>query len=147
MLDEGRVAELARRLTGVGGVQAVLLGGSRARGDHTPESDVDLGVYYRGPLDVDALGGLARELGGDDAQVTSPGAWGPWVDGGAWLHVDGTAVDWIYRDWTASPPAGATRRRGAKASPPRPGTRPGGGASPTPGRSPWPSGSRIPPAG
>ena len=31
-------------------------------------------------------------------EVTAPGAWGPWVDGGAWLRIDGTAVDWLYRD-------------------------------------------------
>jgi hypothetical protein len=30
--------------------------------------------------------------------VTRPGEWGPWVDGGGWLHVGGTAVDWLYRD-------------------------------------------------
>lgn len=30
--------------------------------------------------------------------MTAPGEWGPWVDGGAWLTVDGAAVDWIYRD-------------------------------------------------
>ena len=30
--------------------------------------------------------------------VTDPGAWGPWVDGGAWLRIDDTAVDWIYRN-------------------------------------------------
>ncbi|GAA4968127.1 nucleotidyltransferase domain-containing protein [Kineococcus glutinatus] len=90
--------EIAERLVRVPGVQAVALGGSRARGDHTPASDVDLGLYYRPPLDVAALGELAREVAGPDAQVGAPGAWGPWVDGGGWLSVDGTAVDWIYRD-------------------------------------------------
>lgn len=76
----------------------VLLGGSRARGDHTPDSDVDLGVYYRPPLDVAGLATLARRVAGPEARVTGPGEWGPWVDGGAWLEVSGTAVDWIYRD-------------------------------------------------
>ncbi len=89
---------LAARLAEVNGVVGVLLGGSRARGDHTPESDVDLGVYYRPPLDVAALGFLAREVAGPESQVTEPGAWGPWVDGGGWLTVAGTAVDWLYRD-------------------------------------------------
>ena len=32
------------------------------------------------------------------AEVSERGDWGPWVDGGAWLTVDGTRVDWIYRD-------------------------------------------------
>jgi len=30
--------------------------------------------------------------------VTRPGEWGPWLDGGAWLRVGGSAVDWLYRD-------------------------------------------------
>jgi hypothetical protein len=92
------LTQLALRLTGVPGVVAVALGGSRARGDHTSESDVDLGLYYRPPLDVEALGVLAREVSAPDAQVTMIGEWGPWVDGGGWLTIGGTAVDWLYRD-------------------------------------------------
>jgi nucleotidyltransferase-like protein len=90
-------AALAGRLISVGGVVAVMLGGSRARGEDRPDSDVDLGVYYRPPLDVDVLAALAREVAGPSATVTRPGDWGPWVDGGAWLSIDGVAVDWIYR--------------------------------------------------
>lgn len=89
---------MAERLTRIGGVVGVMLGGSRARGDHSPDSDVDLGIYYRGTLDVDAIAALAMEIAGPDAAVTAPGEWGPWVDGGGWLRVDGMAVDWIYRD-------------------------------------------------
>ncbi|GHJ43991.1 hypothetical protein Cs7R123_13330 [Catellatospora sp. TT07R-123] len=44
-----------RRLSEVRGVVAVVLGGSRARGEHRPDSDYDYGLYYRGELDVDAL--------------------------------------------------------------------------------------------
>ena len=98
VLSHEALRELAARLVSVGGVVGVMLGGSRARGDATPESDVDLGLYYRPPLDVTALGVLAREVAGFEAQVTAPGDWGPWVDGGAWLSIAGTAVDWIYRD-------------------------------------------------
>lgn len=89
---------LAARLVTVPGVEGVVLGGSRARGTHVPESDVDLGLYYTPPLDLAALGALAREVAGPDAAVTEPGAWGPWVDGGAWLRIGGHPVDWIYRD-------------------------------------------------
>jgi hypothetical protein len=95
--DDALVA-LAERLAGVPGMVAVLLGGSRARGTHTPESDTDLGLYYRPPLDVDRLAELARAVAGPSAQLTAPGEWGPWVDGGGWLTIDGGAVDWIYRD-------------------------------------------------
>ncbi|WP_311765279.1 nucleotidyltransferase domain-containing protein [Streptomyces zingiberis] len=93
-----RLAEIAERLTAVGGVAGVCLGGSRATGTHRPDSDVDLGLYYRPPLDTRALRRLASELTGGPVEVTEPGGWGPWVDGGAWLTVDGQPVDWIYRD-------------------------------------------------
>jgi len=80
--------DLAARLGAVDGIVGVLLGGSRARGEHTPESDVDLGLYYRQPLDVATLGELAREVSGPGAEVTAPGGWGPWVDGGGWFGID-----------------------------------------------------------
>jgi hypothetical protein len=98
VIGQEELRALAERLTGVDGVIGVLLGGSRARGDHRPESDVDLGLYYRPPLDVGALGELAREVAGPGAAVTRPGEWGPWVDGGGWLTVAGTPVDWLYRN-------------------------------------------------
>jgi len=88
------VEDMARRLCDVPGVVGVLLGGSRARGEHRPDSDWDLGVYYREPLDLDAL----RAAAGPEVGVAGPGEWGPWVNGGAWLRVDGVAVDWILRD-------------------------------------------------
>jgi Domain of unknown function (DUF4037) len=75
-----------------------MLGGSRARAEYAPDSDVDLGLYYRPPLDVAGLGELAREVAGQQAKVTERGAWGPWVDGGGWLTIADTAVDWLYRD-------------------------------------------------
>ncbi|MFF1832840.1 nucleotidyltransferase domain-containing protein [Streptomyces sp. NPDC058231] len=89
---------MAARLTSVRGVRAVVLGGSRARGTHRPDSDWDLGVYYRGAPDLAALTALACEAQGSPVEVAGPGGWGPWVDGGAWLRVDGIAVDWILRD-------------------------------------------------
>jgi predicted nucleotidyltransferase len=88
------IEEMARRLAEVPGVVGVVLGGSRARGEHQPDSDWDLGVYYRGRLDLTAL----RALAGPEVDVAGPGDWGPWVNGGAWLRVDGVAVDWILRD-------------------------------------------------
>lgn len=98
MLDDARLDELAQRLVAVSEVVGVTLGGSRARGDHGQESDVDLGLYYRPTLDVAALRALARNVTGAEVEVTEPGGWGPWVDGGAWLSIESTAVDWIYRD-------------------------------------------------
>ena len=95
-MDE--ITRIAHRLQEADGVVAVALGGSGARGTHRPDSDVDLGLYYRAPLDTEALRRLASELSGDTVEVTEPGGWGPWVNGGAWLTVESTPVDWIYRD-------------------------------------------------
>ncbi|MFG3281995.1 DUF4037 domain-containing protein [Streptomyces sp. NPDC048111] len=89
---------MAGRLTEVPGVVAVALGGSRARGTHRPGSDWDLGLYYRGEPDVTALARLAEELTGAPVEIAAPGGWGPWVNGGAWLTLDGVALDWILRD-------------------------------------------------
>jgi predicted nucleotidyltransferase len=93
-----RLEEIGERLARVDGVVGVCLGGSRAAGAHGPDSDYDLGLYYRPPLDTAELRSLATELTGAPVEVTEPGGWGPWVDGGAWLTVDGHRVDWIYRD-------------------------------------------------
>ncbi|MBL7254882.1 nucleotidyltransferase domain-containing protein [Paractinoplanes lichenicola] len=97
-LSDARLAAIAAEVARVPGIVGVVLGGSRARGTHTPESDTDLGLYYRQPLDLEHLGRVARALAGESAQVTGPGGWGPWVDGGGWLEVDGAALDFIYRD-------------------------------------------------
>jgi hypothetical protein len=93
-----RVLALTHRLVEIPGVVGVVLGGSRAIGAHRPDSDVDLGLHYRGGLDVAALRALAGEVADQVLGISEIGGWGPWVNGGAWLVVDGTRVDWIYRD-------------------------------------------------
>lgn len=93
------VADLAGSLTGLPGVVAVVLGGSRATGAHRPDSDWDLGLYYRASertFEPEAL----RRLG-HEGYVSELGEWGPIVNGGAWLRIDGTAVDVIFRDLDA----------------------------------------------
>jgi predicted nucleotidyltransferase len=87
------VEHIAARLAQIPGVVAVTLGGSRATGEERPDSDWDFGLYYRGridPADVRALGW--------PGEVTEPGGWGPVVNGGAWLVVEGRRVDLCYRD-------------------------------------------------
>jgi len=93
-----RVLATTGRLAEIPGIAGVALGGSRAIGTHRPDSDVDLGLYYRGSLDVAALRVLAAEVADEVLGISEVGGWGPWVNGGAWLVVDGTCVDWIYRD-------------------------------------------------
>lgn len=81
----------------------MTLGGSRATNTAVEGSDWDFGLYYQGwldPADVQALGWPGR--------VFAPGEWGRIVNGGAWLTIDGTRVDLIYRNleevlhWTAA---------------------------------------------
>ena len=98
MIADETLARMARELTGVRGVVGVVLGGSRARGDALPTSDVDLGVYYEGVPDTAELGRLASRWSGREVAVGEPGSWGRWVDAGGWLDVEGTAIDWILRD-------------------------------------------------
>lgn len=84
---------IAERLAKVPGVVAVTLGGSRASGTATDDSDWDFGLYYRGTIDPDDIRAL-----GWPGQVFGPGDWGRIVNGGAWLTIDGIKVDLIYRD-------------------------------------------------
>jgi len=95
---------IAEGLIAIPGVSAVVLGGSWARGTGDEHSDIDLGIYYDSewPPDLARLRALAAKLddsGRSDA-VTPMGAWGPWINGGAWLTVGEQRVDWLYRDLT-----------------------------------------------
>jgi hypothetical protein len=100
----GWLGSLAEEIGGVRGVEGVVLGGSVARGDGKPDSDLDLGVFYRASsFDWDGLAEVARRR--DDAGkprgMAKPGEWGPWVNGGIWLTVNGRAVDFLLRDFEA----------------------------------------------
>src|SRR4029077_16871396 len=44
--DEVLIGRLVRAFGGVPGVRAIVLGGSRARGEATAQSDYDIGLYY-----------------------------------------------------------------------------------------------------
>jgi predicted nucleotidyltransferase len=96
------IHQVIDRLLAIEGVVAIALGGSRARGNHTPKSDVDLGLYYQpeNPLDLLALNHLASGL--DDSHrtnlITPIGEWGKWINGGGWLEIEGIPVDFLYRD-------------------------------------------------
>lgn len=89
-------------LSGASGVVGVVLGGSRARGTHRRDSDLDIGIYYDPDRGFDTLkiGEIATGL--DDAHreelIVPPGAWGEWVNGGGWLKIDGFHVDFIFRE-------------------------------------------------
>jgi len=94
-------AKVAAALSAVGGVQAIALGGSHSRGEADSQSDYDFGIYYDGDqLDLDALERKLTELDDDrrPCLLHPPGAWGPWINGGAWLIVDGVPVDVLLRE-------------------------------------------------
>ncbi|GAA1975856.1 nucleotidyltransferase domain-containing protein [Microbacterium pumilum] len=98
MFTDSDLQSLARELASVPGVAGVALGGSRARGTHRPDSDVDLGVYVRPDLDRAELSAVATRWSDAETVIGEAGSWGLWVDSGAWLKVDGTSVDLILRD-------------------------------------------------
>ncbi|WP_139417147.1 nucleotidyltransferase domain-containing protein [Agromyces laixinhei] len=92
--DTAFLDAIADALAALPGVHAVTLGGSRALGTNTPDSDWDLSVYYRDGFTPDHLRAV-----GWTGEVSELGAWGGGVfNGGAWLQIDGRKVDIHYRD-------------------------------------------------
>lgn len=92
---------VTEKLSSLPFVEGVVLGGSRARGTHTEDSDIDMGVYYNSELfDLTSINQLATELDDEHRSnlVVPPGAWGDWVNGGGWLVIKGYHVDLILRD-------------------------------------------------
>lgn len=95
------IERLVAKLKAVVGVQVIVLGGSHASGDQRLDSDIDIGLYYRedSPLDIQHIRTIATELNDfPDPVVTQSGQWGRWVNGGAWLTIQGQRVDFLYRD-------------------------------------------------
>ncbi|OZU87443.1 DNA polymerase subunit beta [Virgibacillus indicus] len=95
------INDVSRALVDLPGIVGVVLGGSRARGTNRPDSDIDIGIYYDvEDFDVSAVGEAALKLDDEhrDNLVSSLGEWGPWINGGGWLIVEGYHVDLIFRD-------------------------------------------------
>jgi hypothetical protein len=83
-------------------VIAVVLGGSYASGFARPDSDIDIGIYYReaAPFSVDQIRTAAEKISaaGSGPIVTELYGWGPWVNGGAWIQTPAGEVDFVYRN-------------------------------------------------
>lgn len=82
-------------------IAGIVLGGSRATGNATATSDIDIGIYYEhGAIDYAELSAIAKRL--DDTHrehlICKEGEWGNWVNCGGWLVINGYQVDLILRD-------------------------------------------------
>ncbi|MPM27645.1 hypothetical protein SDC9_74158 [bioreactor metagenome] len=94
--------EITTELKGIPGIVGIVLGGSRARGTNHKDSDIDIGIYYNESegFKVSEIDKIATKL--DDEHrvnlVSSLGEWGPWVNAGGWLVIQGYHVDFIFRD-------------------------------------------------
>ena len=96
-LLESVVSQLSR----VPGMLAVVLGGSHASGTAHAGSDIDLGLYYdpAQPFAIAEIRKIAESISLDvPPTVTDFYGWGPWVNGGAWVHTALGKVDFIYRN-------------------------------------------------
>ena len=89
-------------LSEIEGIDAIVIGGSQSRDEADEESDTDVGVYYNESVDWVRVENALRVLMDDTPLVEKvlylPGEWGPWVNGGAWLTVDGNSYDVILRE-------------------------------------------------
>jgi predicted nucleotidyltransferase len=98
---ENILARIIHAFHGVTGIDAIVLGGSRATGTANKDSDIDIGIYYDTKLfDLSSFRRQAASLDDEHRNnaITDPGEWGPWINGGGWLKIDGTAVDILFRD-------------------------------------------------
>ncbi|GGD52123.1 nucleotidyltransferase domain-containing protein [Paenibacillus nasutitermitis] len=96
------INQISNELSGVKGIVGVVLGGSRARGTNHATSDIDIGIYYdeTAGFDGSEVSKIATKLDDEHREniITSLGEWGPWVNGGGWLIVQGYHVDFLFRD-------------------------------------------------
>lgn len=93
--------QMAAALCAVPDVVAIALGGSHARGTFGPDSDLDIGLYYReaSPFAIADIAGIARRFSARGTPtVTEFYAWGPFVNGGAWIDNAVCRIDILYRN-------------------------------------------------
>ena len=95
------IKSVTDKLSSLSYIEGIVLGGSRARGTHTEDSDIDIGIYYNSEsFDINTINQFATKLDDEHRNnlVVPPGAWGDWINGGGWLVINGYHVDLILRD-------------------------------------------------
>jgi hypothetical protein len=101
-MEDVIIAAVREALAPLPRIAALSLGGSRARGAAHPESDYDFGLYYQpdAPLDIaEIIAALSPIADHPPGCALSPvGGWGPWINGGGWLKINGRKVDFLYRN-------------------------------------------------
>jgi hypothetical protein len=93
--------QLVDQLSQIGGMSAIVLGGSYASGTQHEKSDMDIGLYYSEakPFSIVDIRRIAENVSVDGkATVTGFYEWGAWVNGGAWIHTSQGKVDFLYRN-------------------------------------------------
>ena len=93
--------QLVGALSQVRGIEAVVLGGSYARGTAREASDLDIGLCYfeDAPFAIAAVRRIADAVSvHGNPVVTDFYEWGAWVNGGAWIHTAAGKVDFLYRN-------------------------------------------------
>ena len=94
------IKSVAEKLSSLSYIEGIVLGGSRARGTHTEDSDIDIGIYYNSEsFDINTINQFATKLDDEHRNnlVVPPGAWGDWINGGGWLIIKGCHVGLILR--------------------------------------------------
>ena len=74
------IQKIVEEINGLPGVVGVVLGGSRAKGNHRPDSDIDIGIYYDETqiFNTDNVEKAALKINDEKKNnlITSLGDWG-----------------------------------------------------------------------
>jgi len=87
-------------LKNIENITAIVVGGSYAEKMESPNSDIDLGIYYQesNPFDINQIKHIANKYAIETPTVTEFYQWGIYVNGGAWITTAQTQIDLIYRN-------------------------------------------------
>ena len=68
------IQSVTEKLSSLPYIEGIVLGGSRARGTHTEDSDIDIGIYYKSEsFDITAINQIATELDDENRNNSAVG--------------------------------------------------------------------------